>query len=86
LAGAAFSIVMIYLITWISDKLRENERVQALRYRKEVKVPPTGAMDTEQMLNVLRQIRKDRAPSTAKEGNETNQNEIDEDSNEPERE
>ena len=62
LAGSLFSIIMIFFITWISDRIKESDAaLQNIRDSN-----PISDMDTEKLLGDLRELRKDHELSRAK--------------------
>ncbi len=62
LAGSVFSTIMIFFITWISDRLKESD----VRVRNRTDHNPISEMDTGQLLNELRELRNDDELSRAK--------------------
>ena len=71
LAGSIFSVIMIFFITWISDRMKESDAaLQNIREHN-----PISDMDTEKLLTDLRELRKDdelaRAKKESKEGEQS---------------
>lgn len=70
LAGSAFSIFIIYLITWVSDRLKESG-VRFPGHSDEEEASSIGEVDTERLLDILRRIRKDNKTIQSKESGDS---------------